>query len=538
MILARVFIGRKKPEPAQVEPNWRVQAGRQAVWRFVLVVCGLAMGCPFAGPVVPGNGHRERPQAVLLLGVEGLEAPVTEDRNVFKPSSFRSLGDETNDRFAGFFVTVATHDPDALKAVIVNRRSGIDVALRRLASPATPDEMRRAGQLEPYNAAVESALKAGDGLFWLAGDASPPPLAVKIGVLLPEGLVTPLAMLEVYASEAGDTPVAGARIELTGEFFNMVVLGDSVAWGNGLRYYDKIWVRVAEFLEEQLERKAIIQRYAMSGAPIVPFEGEGTCAFPCNGELPAVLNSVTNQVSQIIEPAEIDLVLMNGCINDLGRGIIFDRSEDIELLHTLTVQACDEEMGALLERVREVAPNAVIVVMGYYPIIGLQSDLTGVLNLQLIEGTGIEGGSVQLADLAERSRVFADTANASLQSAVDRLNASHPDAPAAAFADASFGPANVIFGPEAWLWGLTDEAEGFESLNLGLDVFPEDPMRFSRLDLCLEYGLSPTLVPCLYASIGHPNEEGAEAYAEAILAELERMGIIPSLTPDAVSYDN
>jgi hypothetical protein len=527
-------------EPAQAELAWCVRSGRWAGTHFILVICGFVWGCPSVGPVMPGGGNGEAPQAVLLLGVEGLELSITGDRNVYKlnPASFQPLGAGTDERFAGFFLSVATADPDALKAAITNRRSGIRAALQRLAPPVTADELRRAEDLEPYTAEAESILSGGGGLFWISGEASPSPPATKIGVLLPESVGVPLSVLEVYASEVGGRAVAGARIELTDRFFNMAVLGDSVAWGNGLRLYNKIWVRVAEFLEAQLERKVMIQRYAMSGAPVVPFDGEGLCAFPCNGELPAVLTSVTNQAGQIIEPTKIDLVVMNGCINDLGRGIILDRSEDIELLRALTVEACDEEMGGLLEQVREVTPNAVIVVMGYYPIIGVQSDLTGVLNLQLIEGTGLEGGGVQLADLAERSRVFADTANASLQNAVDRLNTNHPDAPPAAFADPGFGPANVIFGPEAWLWGLTDEAEGFEALNLGLDVFPEDPMRFNRLDLCLEFGLSASLVPCLYASIGHPNEEGAEAYVEAILAELERLRIFPLATLPVITFEN
>ena len=197
------------------------------------------------------------------------------------------------------------------------------------------------------------------------------------------------------------------------------------------------------------------------------------------------------------------------------------------MLRALTEQACGEEMGHLLEKVRQVAPNAAIIVMGYYSIIGLQSDLTGIINLQLIEGTGVDGGAEQLAALAERSQIFADLADASLRAAVARLNDSQPGAPPAAVADPAFGPANVIFAPDAWLWGLTDEATGFESLNLGLDVFPEDPMRWNRLDLCIQDGLTPNLLPCLFASIGHPNEEGARAYVAAVRNELEQLGVIP-----------
>ena len=500
----------------------------RAASRAIFALCVLLTACSSIDLPNPGGGDPDAPAAVLLLHVEGLEPPITGDRFTFKPTSYRPIEPGSAQRFTGFFLTVATADPGALKATLTNRQSGRRVNLRRLPPPHSVDASQRAERLEPFNDQAVSILKEGQGVFWITGrPSSALPLAATLGVLLPESSTSPLSTLDVYASEIGATPVSGVRIELTDEFFNLAVLGDSVQWGNGLRLERKIWTQVADIIEERLARKVIIQRYALSGAPIVPYDGDGICELPCNGELPPVVTSITTQVDQIIEPARVDLVLMNGCINDVGRVTILNQFEDIEVLQALTEQACGEEMGHLLEKVRQVAPNAAIIVMGYYPIIGLQSDLTGVINLQLIEGTGFDGGAEQLAALAERSQIFADLADASLRAAVARLNDSQPGAPSAAVADPAFGSANVIFAPDAWLWGLTDEATGFESLNLGLDVFPEDPMRWNRLDLCIQDGLTPNLLPCLFASIGHPNEEGARAYVAAVRNELEQLGVIP-----------
>ena len=102
----------------------------------------------------------------------------------------------------------------------------------------------------------------------------------------------------------------------------------------------------------------------------------------------------------------------------------------------------------------------------------------------------------------------------------------------AAFADPDFGPENAVFGPDRWLWSMTDDSPMFAGVEVDFELFPEDPLAGFRASACPEIDGIYGLVICLYVSVGHPNPAGARAYADAVITELRELGVLPVAPAD------
>lgn len=181
-----------------------------------------------------------------------------------------------------------------------------------------------------------------------------------------------------------------------------------------------------------------------------------------------------------------------------------------------------------MPRVAAAAPQARVVVTGYYPIVGLDGDLFALRTWATALGFASAADDESLtAILNRRSVTFRDQAHAGLAAAIGRVNGAQAGS-AVVFADPGFESPNAVFGSDAWLWSLVPESEFLEDLQLGLDLFPEDPLQGLRLEECVDaYGLAAAL-PCIYSSIAHPNVRGAQAYADAIVAALRELGVLPA----------
>ncbi len=104
-------------------------------------------------------------------------------------------------------------------------------------------------------------------------------------------------------------PLDGQR----GDAFHMVVIGDSIAWGNGLNDPDKYYYLVADWLQEKLNRPVDVAVYAHSGAIISGETGESldpnlNCGYP----------TLIDQANNIQNKDDVDLILVSGGINDVG----------------------------------------------------------------------------------------------------------------------------------------------------------------------------------------------------------------------------
>ena len=224
----------------------------------------------------------------------------------------------------------------------------------------------------------------------------------------------------------------------------------------------------------------------------------------------------------------MDLILMDGCINDVSLDMILDPETDQEELVELTHKFCDQEMTVLIQKVRSLAPQAYVVVAGYYQIVSQESDFG---SLSQWSDSTLTQEDQELDDSANavtaNSIAFRDHSSTSLTAAVEAVNGSQATQPMIAFAEPQFGPANAVFAPDSWLWKLTTGNESTTEQDVDLQLIPEDPLLEFRLSACLEANSFADYVGCVYLSVGHPNPQGARVYADAVIQSLTDLGVLP-----------
>lgn len=500
---------------------------------IVAAVAALAACTPAPTGNAPAAAPTADFKAVYLVDTELLEPPAVGNEKVFRLLARVDIdpGDPAAGQALGFYVTLAVEEHATLSVRLSDLASGSATDLQSVDPPESADERDAAAELRPFNDFVGDRLRGGDGVFWLAeGEEQDDPLQRRLALLIPEALLPAFARLDFFASAGVDgAPLRGATIELATDFFYLAVLGDSIQWGNGLRESEKISSRVAEAIERETGRKVIPQRFAQSGAKVVPAEDDAICEVGCNGEAPTVSTSITVQADLIQRPDLVELVLMDGCINDVGVDTIIDPLTPDDELVALTEQFCRDEMATLLAKVRGLVPQARIVVTGYFQIIGLESDLFGLRQWTATQGITSQEEDRELVEaLAHQSVVFLEAAHASLRAAVETVNASDPAAPQArvAFADPGFGPEHAVFTPDRWLWSMTADDEFLEDVGIELALAPEDQTLDLRTPACFDPGSIDGIISCLYVSVGHPNPRGAQAYADAVVATLRDLGVL------------
>lgn len=309
--------------------------------------------------------------------------------------------------------------------------------------------------------------------------------------------------------------------------FTMICLGDSVMWGQGLRDSSKFTAKVESWLESKLQGRPVNRFvFARSGATITtdPAFDESRIENWMNnralGEVPCSWPYVNRQVdvardylaSQQISPDLVDLVLLDGGINDIGVTTLLNEFTSTELVRQKSAEFCNAQMLELLNRTRSVFQNSKILVTGYFPIVSTQSDLSFIT--ALVSFPVPPPFSVLLTEDARRrlaalSTAWYDASNADLAAAVDSFNnrwgwsKSH-----ATFARIPWGPEHSYAAPSSRLW---------------LIGLPEDEVYFERRSACDAAGNAKIAdARCLEAKMGHPNPAGADAYAAACQAQLTR----------------
>jgi lysophospholipase L1-like esterase len=329
--------------------------------------------------------------------------------------------------------------------------------------------------------------------------------------------------------------------------FNIVAIGDSVMWGQGLAEGSKFVTKVKQQLASRLGGRTVrLFLFARSGAELgaAPYPTQFPLAAEAqavqelaafSGEIPRSLPSIMHQGLTLapaqIPPGDVDLVLMDGCINDVTVATILNPTITEADLGNRTRDFCGPKtMDERLARVHSTFPNARILLTGYFPIISSQSDLTAVAILMMNVGalsvaaaplvgvpvdpaTGAIAGAVTSEVLRGKavgsSALFHATSNSALQvSAVgsnQRLGGNR-----IRFVPIPFGPQNAYAAPQTWLWLVP--TPGVPLPNAKDEVFDQ------RVQACRSVPNMPA--SCIPASMGHPNVQGAQAYADAIMNTL------------------
>lgn len=290
----------------------------------------------------------------------------------------------------------------------------------------------------------------------------------------------------------------------------IVTFGDSVPWGQGLPEGDKFDSLLRDHLRS-LGHTVDLERRAHSGA-VIGFHP--TSGGPAPGEVPVARPTVAEQVAAFnLSPETVDIVIVNGGINDVGVATILNPFSILPPLGARIESACHDRMLALLNQLRPVfsKPTCRILVTGYYTILSDQSDplnVPGFLRMFGIAAPQLPAGEIFLDPIVDRCRKFFDESTIHLQAAVAETGD-----PRIRFVPSGFTDANAVFVPgTSLLWGLD------------LLLNPVDPLAGQRRPQCdLTFPNPLDLLhreQCHRASAGHPNILGARQYKNQLLAAL------------------
>ena len=354
-----------------------------------------------------------------------------------------------------------------------------------------------------------------------------------------------------------DLFVGGAVAQTTSDArpFEMLVLGDSVVWGQGLSEKNKFYTRVKNEIESELGggRKVRQLVEAHSGAVIAPKKPKSCPTAP--GEVPMGTPTLFSQVDTAlskyaafgVNANDVDLVLLNGCINDVGFPVIVNPFTSEKTITKQSEKFCKKGMEKLLPHIRTSFPRAVIVVTGFFPIISEATD-PDVIS-KLLEAFFGGSQSKKIVNKAEKEqqkelrRVSSGKQNAEqvawvirrlarlsdhwktvsdgdLQAAVNTVNSVTPPV---YFVAVDFRPKECYAAAETSLWKITGSGGGIGNL------ITDDEMFVQRQETCRVAAANVKGVErltCSAAGTGHPNVKGAEKYANAIMQQLRKASVL------------
>lgn len=327
---------------------------------------------------------------------------------------------------------------------------------------------------------------------------------------------------------------------------NLLVVGDSISWGQGLKDEHKAWYLVKKWIEQNTRREVRVQVEAHSGAVIGPVRGDDPRAnFLIDGEIsraqPTINDQIDNARASFADPAQVDLVLVNGCINDVDSRQLLNAANTPDQIHDLAQAKCGPPVENLLTKIATVFPAANIVIIGYYPIITEYTANDLFMRTLAKRFYMPADGEPRLNDKALRARLIAisrewyQTSSLILMTGARKINAdlvAKGSQQHVLFADAAFRPEHSFAANKSRLWGFDASAlrKLLVVLTLGkVQLRTNDERRGQRSELCNAIYKKPEnetreqkairedrLMRCRLAAVGHPNRKGAAMYADAI----------------------
>ncbi|HCX30867.1 MAG TPA: hypothetical protein DHU55_14040 [Blastocatellia bacterium] len=338
----------------------------------------------------------------------------------------------------------------------------------------------------------------------------------------------------------------------------MLVLGDSIMWGQGLKPEQKTWWRVKCWLQEKTGRQVRERIEAHSGAHITGPASE-TFRFKSNdGEVNLPFPTINEQLDDAVgfygpDRSKVNLILVDGCVNDVDVSNLLNAAAVPEGLQEQITTHCGESMHKLLQRVTASFPNAYVVVTGYYRIVSSGTADNAFIRLLAKELNNQRPGARHMTDKEMRSRLITlsdlwyKTSTASLSDAVSKANTElgeRNSLPRVMFVEIEFWPEHSFSASDTLLWNFmfgSTNLSGFRKLivvlSFGTAAYkPNDDVRESRIQSCKGTYKPPkdrketeaekrfrtdSLLVCRYASLGHPNQMGAMIYTEAIKGKLQ-----------------
>jgi len=328
--------------------------------------------------------------------------------------------------------------------------------------------------------------------------------------------------------------------------FHMLVVGDSLIAGQGLRKEDKFSSLTRDWLETTVfaaKRKVALKDHSHSGASIylsheerkaleeAPTPLDNNYGPEANISFPSISKQVqiarAEYLRDGISPSDVELVMVSGGITNMGVEGVINPFRDSDKLRNDIETYCHEYMGRLLGETASLFPKALIAVIGYYPMISPKSS-TGMVYNAILELYRFPGPvkpvmnniltkqffKILHAGMTKRSRIWAKGSAEKLSQAVRELNTRLGE-DRALFIGSPIDESTCFGTRDSLLWKMAKKGRS------------EDDLYDERRLICTEVNHDLKDVDlvfrerfCQLSGIGHPNVEGAAAYAEAIKRSL------------------
>ena len=287
----------------------------------------------------------------------------------------------------------------------------------------------------------------------------------------------------------------------------ILVLGDSVIWGQGLAKEHKTAAILARYLGAEMKM------LAHSGAKI-GVRDSYSVAMP-SGEVPCFFPTILQQLKGFQDNADsVKWVLLNGGINDVEVQRIFNPMVPQYELELHTRNFCGRDFQILLRQAARRFPRARLLVLGYFPGLSHQSQPGGVEAIySLIHGVQfrpVGDPSLFRHEIVEHCLRFWRLSSGVLRGAVESVNREN-GREHALFVDSGMHEAHAAYAPQSLLW----------ELNLAGPEMAPDEVAEERSRACDLVGAGPMQQKqCRLSSVGHPNVAGAELMARQCIRAL------------------
>ncbi len=331
-----------------------------------------------------------------------------------------------------------------------------------------------------------------------------------------------------------------------GKDFEMLVVGDSVISGQGLNEKDKFYTLTKNWLENEYfagDRKVNLKNKSHSGARLYLSEKELKALKDADKRLDKFYHQEINfsfpSCKTQIEVAsaeyksegksveDVNLIMLTGGLTNLGSSYIIDPFKKNKKLRKKIDIYCNHMMFRFLKRTNQTFPNALITVVGYYPLVSNKSSTGKIYNV-VLERYAFPRPTKPILNniltkqffkplhskMTKRSRIWFEDSNIALQTAVNRLN-KKLNKQRAVFVkspileEQSFGTKNTLLFGMAKKGRTNDFMYDVRQIECtkAIDSVKGLKLKFNKRD-------------CEISGAVHPNIEGSKAYAKAIQERL------------------
>lgn len=297
---------------------------------------------------------------------------------------------------------------------------------------------------------------------------------------------------------------------------SLLVIGDSVVWGQGLAHEHKTASILAKHLGAEMKM------LAHSGAKI-GIRDSYTVTMP-SAEVPCFFPTILQQIQEFEgDPASVHWVLMNGGINDVEIQRVFNPMIPQYELELHIRNYCGRDLLTILQLATQKFSNARILVLGYYPPLSHLSRAEGVESLYSLVH-GVKFAPLFHADLFRNQVVEHCLRFWKLSTGLFRGAAAHVNreegARRAIFVDSGIEETNATYAPKSLLWECETNDPGRA---------PDDAVAERRVAYELVGAGDLQKNQVLLSAVGHPNIAGAARMAEQCIRAAAAAYSVPSV---------